>query len=106
MLESEIQKQIIKYLDLKGIYYFSVPNELGGKGKAAMIRTRKLKGMGLKSGVADLVVLLPGEALFLEVKQPKKYQRPSQKEFEEIVSDLGFRYYVVRSLEDVVEVIE
>ena len=105
MLESKIQCEIVQYLQLMKVFFFSVPNEAGGKD--AVIRMSQLKSMGLRSGVADLVVLLPkGKTIFLEVKNEKGKQSNMQKKFEEKVNSLGFEYYIVRSVEDVQKIIK
>ena len=107
MLESAIQIQIVNYLHYKNIYFFTVPNEAAGGGRGAMIRMRKLKKMGLRSGVADLVLLLKGgKTVFLEVKTDKGRQSENQKEFEKEIKKLDFDYYIVRSVEDVEEILK
>ena len=60
------------------------------------------KATGLLSGVSDLIVLLPNAiTLFVEVKiESGGVQSDSQKEFEKTVTDLGFRYVIVRSLDE------
>jgi hypothetical protein len=73
---------------------FSVPNE--GRSK---IETLQKKAIGMMSGVSDLIILRPGEVIFVEVKTPTGTQSPSQKIFQSIVEALGFRYLLVRSLE-------
>lgn len=74
---------------------FSVPNEAEGK-REMMYK----KSIGLFSGASDLIVLLPSKCIFVEVKTEIGRQSTNQKEFEQIVSDLGFDYLLVRSLED------
>lgn len=68
--------------------------------KTIVVIMSKFKAMGLTSGVSDLIVLLPNEARFYEVKNEIGRQSDKQKEFEKIVTDLGFKYYLVRNLED------
>jgi hypothetical protein len=74
---------------------FSVPNE----GKNAREQLYK-KALGLKAGVSDLIVVMPGRLVFVEVKDEKGQQSDKQKEFEITVKSLGFEYVVVRSLEN------
>ena len=75
---------------------FAVPN--GG------LRTKreavKLKATGVRAGVSDLIVIQPNRVLFVELKKTNGRQSDNQKEFENIVNNLGFEYYVVRSLEE------
>lgn len=74
---------------------FSVPNG-GTRNKAEAI---KLKSTGLMAGVADLIVLMD-EPIFIEVKTDTGTQSSKQKEFEKIVKDLGYKYYLVRNLDE------
>lgn len=102
-IEHKIQSEIVSYFHnnfcLKHhnprCVIFSVPNELAGSNKIAAARA---KTTGLKAGVSDLIVVKYGEVIFVEVKNEKGRQSPVQKEFEEIITDLGFRYVLVRSL--------
>ena len=74
---------------------FSVPNE----SRNARENMQK-KATGLMAGVSDLIVVLPGKVLFVEVKTDTGRKSKNQKTFKEIVSNLGFDYFVVRSLEE------
>lgn len=106
--ESRIQQEIVMWfrneyarnLSPKPII-FSVPNERSNvKEQSRMIAT------GLLSGVSDLIVVLPNKILFIEVKDEKGTQKPKQKDFEKTVSNLGFDYCLVRSLQDFQKIIE
>lgn len=66
----------------------------------------KFKLTGLKKGVADTHILFPnGKIIFVEFKTPTGTQRPEQKEFQLQVEALGFKYYIVRSVEQFKEII-
>lgn len=70
---------------------FSVPNE-------GQVR---LRGIGLYPGVSDLVVFHhPHPPIFVEVKTPEGKQSPAQKKFQAHIESLGYRYHLVRSLEE------
>lgn len=75
---------------------FSVPNG-GTRNKLEAI---KLKSTGMKAGVSDLIVVMPDIVLFVEVKTETGKQSDVQKDFERVVSGLGFKYYLVRSLDE------
>ena len=102
MTESKIQYDICQYLQSKDIYFFSCPNELAGKDPRRM---RHFVAMGLRSGVSDLIVLLPNRIIFLEVKTDKGRQSDNQKRFQKKVESLGFEYYVVRSVDEVENIV-
>ena len=60
---------------------------------------------GLLSGVSDLIVVEKNRLLFVEVKTAIGRQSGKQKKFEENVKSLGYKYYLVRSLEDFKKII-
>tara|TARA_R110002012_G_scaffold264832_1_gene448221 strand:- start:35 stop:343 length:309 start_codon:yes stop_codon:yes gene_type:complete len=84
----------------KGII-FSVPNERAG-GYMAM---KDLLLTGLLSGVSDLIVVLEGKVLFVEVKNSIGKQSPKQKLFQSQIENLGFQYHLVRTLDEFKKVI-
>jgi hypothetical protein len=100
--EAKIQQEIVKFF--KNNYclkhhsprciIFSVPNESNSKRE-----TMQKMAIGMMPGVSDLIVIFPGRVIFIEIKTPEGRQSTSQKDFQATVSDLGFEYWVVRSLE-------
>lgn len=97
--EAKLQFEIVKKLQEMGIYFFSVPNEANGRSQMQQMR---MVSMGLRSGVSDMVIMLPGgKVLFFEIKTPIGKQSPQQARFEEKCKALGFEYYIIRSLSDV-----
>ncbi len=62
--EHELQCNIVKYLKLKGIFCFSVPN---GDRRDARTGSR-LKKEGVLPGVSDLIIIRNKELLFIEIK--------------------------------------
>jgi hypothetical protein len=65
---------------------------------SAIIHTR-LRATGLVQGVSDTVVVLPNKVLFVEFKTSTGYQSKHQEEFQDVVSQLGHDYHIVRSLD-------
>lgn len=63
------------------------------------------KAVGLVAGVADTIFLWRGKVLLIEFKTPTGRQSAKQKEWQARVEAQGFRYYIVRSLEDFQELI-
>ena len=84
---------------------FSVPN--GGKRDA--VTGAKLKEEGALAGVADLILLKPNRfygALLIEMKTPKGSQSDSQKEWESKITQDGYKYVVIRSLDEFRQVVK
>jgi hypothetical protein len=106
--EHQLQVQIVNYLRVRHIFCFAVSNGFyGGKDRVkAAKHVNKLKSEGFMVGAADLVVLLPrAKTVFLELKVGSNGQQPSQLLFQKNVEELGFKYHVVKSLEDVKQVL-
>ena len=86
--ETKIKKQIKKFLSLNGWFSFSI-----------------LQGMGAHKGISDMIALKDGRVLFLEVKTERGKQSDNQMQFEHDIEWSGGEYYVVRSVEDMAEII-
>ncbi len=103
--EYNIQCAIVDYLNLRGIFCHSIPNERKSSPQAGA----RLKRSGRVAGVADLILWIPvmgfTKIFYIEVKTSKGRLSQSQKEFQQICSDSGVAYIVVRSVEDVVKII-
>ena len=85
--------------------FFSVPNG------ARVGETQRivLKAEGLRSGVSDMILLVPSahhHALCLEFKTPQGRQSETQKEFQLAAQEQGFRYEIIRSLNQFIEVVD
>lgn len=96
--EHLLQVSIHRYLDLMKVFHFAVPN---GSMRNIIVAS-KLKREGVKRGVSDLIIVLNGRCMFVEVKTPKGRLSKSQKEFKKSVEELGFEYLIWRSLDDAI----
>lgn len=65
-----------------------------------------LKGIGLTAGVADMTYLSRNGAIFLEFKTPKGKQSLSQRWWQGVVEDAGYRYEIIRSVEQFKKLID
>lgn len=86
------------------MFCHSVPNE--GAGKDGAIRTARLVGMGMRAGVADLVVWWPAlsggtDVGYVEVKTADGRQSERQRAFQAKCAEHGVPYMVARSVADV-----
>ena len=108
MTEADIQIQVVEYCRLlekqAGFLMFSCPNEAmgGARGGAGIGRMTKLKKMGLRSGVADLVFVKNHQVYFLEMKAPKGIVSANQKAFADDAWQAGAFYAVAYSFEEAV----
>lgn len=80
---------------------FHVPNE-NDRADSNIIQGAIRKSLGVVSGVADLMLLVPSgryHGLCIEMKDEKGRQKPAQAEWQVIVEAQGYKYIICRSLE-------
>lgn len=73
------------------------------------IKGRRAKEKGVLPGVADLILLYPSKpyhGLCIELKTKKGKQSESQKQWQHVVSQHGYRYDVVRNIKEFRTIIE
>lgn len=95
--EKNIQNAIEKYLTLKKHFFWknntgAMKTEYGG-----FIRFGAV-------GSPDICVVKDGFFIGLEVKTLKGKQSPAQKDFETRLKEAGAEYYIVKSIDDVIEI--
>lgn len=86
---------------------FHVENERSGSNK---IDGARRKAMGLVAGVSDLILLMPRgkwHGLCIEMKTTERNsdQSPDQKTWQVLVEKQGYRYEVIRTEEDFMNLI-
>jgi|TARA_S200002703_G_scaffold34802_1_gene30107 hypothetical protein len=97
MNESILQQQIVLYLEHKKLYYqfryWHTPNE----GKRKVWYLKKLKNMGMKSGVPDLILeFSQSKFVYLEIKMPKGRLSNAQKLWKVNSEILGTPFHVIK----------
>lgn len=95
--ETDILREIILYLRAKGVFFVRI-NTMG---VFDFKRKVYMKSPNTTLGVSDLVILRRGKMICLEVKSESGKQRPEQAQFEQDVKKNGGEYYLVRSIQDV-----
>lgn len=60
----------------------------------------KKKALGVVAGISDLVLILCGTVVFIELKDGDGVQSPEQRSFEEKVVERGHKYKIIRSLDE------
>ena len=87
LTENDIKNQVKDYLSLKKWFHFHV-----------------LQGLGAYKGVSDRIAIKDGRVIFLECKKPGGKQSAEQIEFQANVENVGGEYYVIHSLEEIMEI--
>ena len=108
--EDNLQKACLKWFDLQfpDLYYslYHVPNQRknnlrqGRNGQWYNPEGSKLKQMGVRPGISDLVFSYQGVTSYIELKSKSGSQTPDQKEFQDHITQQGFEYYIIDSFED------
>lgn len=87
-----------------GSLLFAVPNG-GRRDKASGAR---LKAEGVVAGVSDLILLVARHGhhgLLIEMKTPKGSQSQQQRQWQKLAEKQGYRYVVIRSIEEFIQVV-
>lgn len=81
---------------------FAVPNG----GNRNVVTATIMKREGVRSGIADLILPIPNRKysqLWLELKLPKGRQSVNQKQWESFCKQVGIKYVVCRSTQEVTD---
>lgn len=103
--EASLQKTVIQHLLLnspRNTIYHSIPNER----ECTARQMKHLKDMGLLPGVADLIIIVPGQqAAYLELKARGETQSEDQIAFEELCDRNGSRYGLADNIDDALSIL-
>jgi len=102
--ESKIQSQCFlyhwnNYPEERG-RLFAVNNNSDNKVRAVMNQS-----MGVVAGVADMMYLSDNGLIAIEFKTVIGRQQPRQKQWQETIEAAGYKYYIVRSLNEFLKAI-
>lgn len=80
-----------------GVYWFAIPNQ----SNRGAVSGQKMKDEGVRSGVADLCIMLPqGRVAWLEMKKPGGRLSDTQKEFRDRCAFLNHPWAVAFSVQE------
>jgi hypothetical protein len=104
-LEQDIQRAVLDHLRMrgnKGLVYFAVPNG----GFRSPIEASIMKGLGVKAGVSDLILLYSGAFYAMELKAESGKATLPQAAFLAEVRAAGGHTAVCGSLDAAIECLE
>ena len=105
-IQTEFFNQVpIFFPKLPSKLLLAVPNG----GSRNIIEAKNLKAQGVKSGVSDVLLLIPKKGfscLCLEFKTPIGKQSVEQIEFQSQAEKAGNKYFVVRSVKDAIDTLK
>lgn len=91
--ESEVQRAILDYLELRGIFHYRNNSGAFKREDGHFYRFGAV-------GSPDIVCVIKGYFIGLEVKSPTGSQSADQKQFQSHLEKAGGFYFVVRSIDD------
>lgn len=102
--ESRIQQEIVmffnnEYPELRGCLCYNNNNSVGG------LRGKLNKFLGVVKGRSDMVLYYKSFSVMIELKTEKGRQSDSQRAWQYLMTNQGFEYYIIRSLEEFKELI-
>lgn len=102
-IEDTLQKTCVSWFSLQCPKYAKLLHHSPNGGKRNATEAAKFKAMGVRAGFPDLILCIARQGyhgLFIELKTAKGRQSDNQKYYEYVLEEQGYRYEVVRSLED------
>lgn len=100
--EWDLQVSVVKMLREHGWIVIHVPNERN----SGIADSQRMKAGGVTKGAPDLLCWHPvGYEYWLELKAPKGKRSKEQECFEELAEQLRINYLLVRSINDIQEML-
>ena len=100
--EAALHLSVVEWLNRFGkpnLIWFHTANER----RCSPRQGAYLKRMGVKAGVPDLCLVLPGgAAAFLELKSPTGRQTPEQKAFQQLCERNGVSCAIARTIDEAI----
>lgn len=101
MTEAQLQQEIITWFNNNYCLKTNNPrNIIFSVANESTYQNKNFKNTGTLAGVSDLIVVLYGKTIFVELKTEKENQSDKQKDFEKRVKENNQEYYLVRSLKE------
>ena len=102
--EARIQQEIVmffnnEYPELRGCLCYNNNNSVGG------LRGKLNKFLGVVKGRSDMVLYYKSFSVMIELKTEKGRQSDHQRDWQYLMKQQGFEYYIIRSLDEFKELI-
>lgn len=115
--EDEIQKAVADQLRMRGtpgVVWWHTPNgaQLGGKriktkgGRSFPLQIRRLKMLGVRPGVSDIIAIYNGRVFALELKAPDGRATVEQMQFVSDINAAGGYSCIATGLDQAIKVLE
>jgi hypothetical protein len=103
--EQIIHRAVVSHLNwraMPGVFFFHSPNG----GKRSKVEGAIFKGLGVKRGVPDLVILYSGQIFGLEFKSAKGRVSPAQRQAMNAMEVAGARTSIAASVDEALVTLE
>ena len=100
--EDDLQMQCVRWFRLQFPQLARLLHHSPNGGRRDAREGARFKQMGTQPGFPDLILLVPSKgyhALMLELKTCTGRQQESQKEYQRLIEEQGYKYLIVRTLE-------
>lgn len=100
--EDDLQMQCVTWFRIQFPKFARLLHHSPNGGRRNAREGARFKKMGVQPGFPDLVLLVASQdchALFIELKTRTGRQQDTQKEYQQLVEAQGYKYVVIRSLE-------
>lgn len=107
-LEDSLQKRCVMWFSLQYREYAKLLHHSPNGGKRNAIEAAKFKAMGVRAGFPDLGLYVARQGyhgLFVELKTAKGRQSDNQLYYQAVLEEQGYKYVVIRSIEDFIATI-
>lgn len=104
--ESEIQTQVIDYLNikmLKGELFFARINNTGIYDES--IKGYRAMAPGAIKGFPDIIIVKDGATIYIELKSSIGTQSIDQRRVQELLEAQGAKYYIIRTLKALASIV-
>ena len=104
-IEDNLQESCVSWFSLQFPQYTQLLFHIPNGGYRNKLEAARFKRMGVRAGVADLMLCVPNReyhGLFIELKAGKGKQSETQVAFQKSVTEVGYKYIVCRSIESFV----
>ena len=102
--EQAFHQQVAQFLNvaLGGVAWWTTI----GHGRPGRLQSAIQKGMGVKPGVPDIMVIDGGRAIFIELKAPRGQVSEAQRECHRSIRRAGSGVRVCKTLDEVISALE
>jgi hypothetical protein len=103
--EQDLQRAILQHLEMRavrGCFWFHV----GNGGWRSPIEARIFKGLGVKAGVPDLIIIHGGRCYGLELKADRGRVTPAQRVAHALMEEAGATVGIAAGIDAAVEQLE